>query len=366
MLRVEDVKDVDGELYGITELVADLEIHQAAASERIELSSMSGRGPKYRQRTLPKIFRTLSTVAPPETTVLTAPGTKSPAGSASVKRARATLMSAAIFMARIAHAVGFERLACFEIAPDWLWEGHSGEQATTIMAVVNEQGRILQSGRPLPADTAQMFARSLSNSVAHGGTGRRLTWQEGGNAWRGSLAQVPLAHERITAMPWAVVAFDREPPSWRAAPASGSCCRSALFAARDLGAGRLASCASLPAGASSAQAQSSRTARAHIRQGVRRRRGGRAGRLIDAFNRCAWRLEEQFHALETLGEIDKLLLGSAELEQVLDAILSRVQSVTRCHSVGITLCDADAPGHAPHVSRGDRSRRPAGQPRRAR
>src|SRR6185437_15648172 len=63
-----------------------------------------------------------------------------------------------------------------------------------------------------------------------------------------------------------------------------------------------------------------------------------------AFNHCAVSLQDQFRALETLGEIDKLLLGSAELEQVLEGILSRVQTVTRCHCVVITLRDADAPG----------------------
>jgi diguanylate cyclase (GGDEF)-like protein len=66
--------------------------------------------------------------------------------------------------------------------------------------------------------------------------------------------------------------------------------------------------------------------------------------LLELFNRAAASLQEQFHALETLGEIDKLLLGSAEHEQVLEGILARVQTVTRCHCVGITLRDADAPG----------------------
>ena len=66
--------------------------------------------------------------------------------------------------------------------------------------------------------------------------------------------------------------------------------------------------------------------------------------LIANFNKSAANLQEQFQALETLGEIDKLLLGSAELEQVLEGILARVQAVTRCHCVGITLRDADAPG----------------------
>jgi diguanylate cyclase (GGDEF)-like protein len=65
--------------------------------------------------------------------------------------------------------------------------------------------------------------------------------------------------------------------------------------------------------------------------------------LIEAFNRSAASLDEQFRALETLAQIDQLLLRSVELEDVLDAIMSRVQALTDCQSVGITLRDADAP-----------------------
>jgi hypothetical protein len=66
--------------------------------------------------------------------------------------------------------------------------------------------------------------------------------------------------------------------------------------------------------------------------------------LIEDFNRAAASLDEQFRVLETLAQIDQLLLRSVDLEHVLDAILSRVQELTHCQSVGITLRDADAPG----------------------
>jgi diguanylate cyclase (GGDEF)-like protein len=55
------------------------------------------------------------------------------------------------------------------------------------------------------------------------------------------------------------------------------------------------------------------------------------------------RLADDVAALETLGEIDRLLLGATELEPVLDAILSRVTTVTRCRTVGIALLDSDSP-----------------------
>jgi diguanylate cyclase (GGDEF)-like protein len=66
--------------------------------------------------------------------------------------------------------------------------------------------------------------------------------------------------------------------------------------------------------------------------------------LIDAVTSCRSEIEEQLRILETLGEIDRLLLGSAPLEQVLEAMLSRVRALTQCHCAGITLQDGDAPG----------------------
>ncbi len=66
--------------------------------------------------------------------------------------------------------------------------------------------------------------------------------------------------------------------------------------------------------------------------------------LLEALAACATSLQEQFRVLETLGEIDRLLLESAALEHVLDALLSRVQTLTHCHCVSITLRDGDAPG----------------------
>jgi diguanylate cyclase (GGDEF)-like protein len=251
----------------------------------------------------------------------------------------------AVFMVRLAGAAGVERLICFEIAPDWLWESAAAGGSAEAVAVVNAQGRVLQSGAPVAADTASMFAGAIAGGS--GNAPRALAWNSGGKAWRGSLTRVPLAHERITAMPWAVVAFGPEPdflssgaPVWRALPLSLLLALSlAALGTYHLASRYVPALERLRRGLAALQAHS--FARLDVGAAADEPRA-----LLDAFNRCAWRLEEQFHALETLGEIDKLLLGATELEQALDAILSRVQSVTRCHSVGITLCDADAPGHA--------------------
>jgi len=49
--------------------------------------------------------------------------------------------------------------------------------------------------------------------------------------------------------------------------------------------------------------------------------------LVDNFNRAAASLDEQFRVLETVAQIDQLLLRSADLEHVLDTIMSRVQEL---------------------------------------
>jgi diguanylate cyclase (GGDEF)-like protein len=65
--------------------------------------------------------------------------------------------------------------------------------------------------------------------------------------------------------------------------------------------------------------------------------------LIQAFNRSALRVRQQHANLQTLSEVDRLLLQPGGLEPVMDAILTRVQRVTGCSTTGIVLRDPDAP-----------------------
>jgi diguanylate cyclase (GGDEF)-like protein len=66
--------------------------------------------------------------------------------------------------------------------------------------------------------------------------------------------------------------------------------------------------------------------------------------LLEGLASCASALEERFRTIETLEEVDHLLLASAGVEPVLETMLSRVRALTRCHGVGITLRDGDARG----------------------
>ena len=252
----------------------------------------------------------------------------------------------AIFLVRTVSAGGFSRLAYFEIAPDWLWKDAGPMAGVMAVVVVDAEGKVLHNAGNLGAEEVRMFSEYISPADERGAPVRTLSWQSHGDAWHGVLTHVQLINERITAVPWGVVAFARDESFfvrsqrvWVLVP----------FAVLVLLAG--AGLAALHVRRKHVRPMKRLLTALPALQARQHRPLEMVGsdeprELINSFNLCAGSLVEQFHALETLGEIDRLLLGSAELEQVLDAILSRVQSVSRCHCVGITLRDSDAPGRA--------------------
>ena len=249
------------------------------------------------------------------------------------------------FMVRPVSSSGVDKLAYFELAPDWLWKDLK-ELPGAVIVVVDADGKVLHSPRGIAADTNRMFAEHITLSGERRGSLDTLSWQDGGKEWHGILKHVPLVDERITTVPWGVVAYTQEIPFLRRSKQVWAILPFILLgavvctmtAARYLAHGYLAALRELRAGLPGLHARRFEPLRLAGKDEPRE--------LIEAFNQSAASLHEQFQALETLGEIDKLLLGSAELEQVLEGILSRVQAVTRCHCVGITLRDADAPGRA--------------------
>jgi len=247
------------------------------------------------------------------------------------------------FMVRPVNSAGVGKLAYFEMAPDWLWKDLKN-LSNIAVAVIDADGKVLHSPTALAPDTSHMFAEHITLSGERGGSLDTLSWQDGGAEWRGMLKHVPLVNERITTVPWGVVAFTpevaffaRSKAIWALLPlVLVALLLCVLVAARYLANGYLAALRELRVGLPGLQARRFEPLPAVGADEPRE--------LIENFNRSAANLQEQFHALETLGEIDKLLLGSADLENVLEGILSRVQAVTHCHCVGITLRDADAPG----------------------
>jgi diguanylate cyclase (GGDEF)-like protein len=70
------------------------------------------------------------------------------------------------------------------------------------------------------------------------------------------------------------------------------------------------------------------------------------GDLARSFDSMSGRLKTQFSALETLAEVDRLLLRTPTLELILDTLLPRMASVLCCDTVSVLLFDQDSDEHA--------------------
>lgn len=249
-----------------------------------------------------------------------------------------------LYLCRLVLAGEAEHLAYFELAPDWIWGDPAVTDSSRSVAVVDADGRVLHSLSPMQPDLAEMFTKHIGLSGERSTGSHRLGWQASGAEWHGMLTIVVPVNERVTGPPWAVVVFERQPGllahfNGGAYTFPLSLLLAALVAM--LGAVYL-SRRYVPALARLSgmiTALQNRDFTGALPIGADEPRA-----LIEAANVLGARLDAQFQALETFSDIDRLLLGPAELEHTLDAILSRVKSVTHCHSVGITLRDADAPG----------------------
>jgi diguanylate cyclase len=68
-------------------------------------------------------------------------------------------------------------------------------------------------------------------------------------------------------------------------------------------------------------------------------------RLAQSFNDMTDDLRQQFAALETLSEVDRLLLQSPAIEDVLDALLPKISAILGCRAVSVLLTDEDSRDH---------------------
>ena len=186
----------------------------------------------------------------------------SPAQSLALEAGQTVLMPVTLdgqltgtFMVRLVNSGGTGKLAYFELAPDWLWKDLK-DLPTTSIVVVDADGKVLHSPRSVASDTNHMFAEHITLLGERGGSLDTLSWQDGGIEWRGVLKHVPLVNERVTAVPWGVVAYTKEIPFftrskdyWAILPyALGVLVLFGLLGARYLARGYLASLQELRAG----------------------------------------------------------------------------------------------------------------------
>jgi diguanylate cyclase (GGDEF)-like protein len=252
----------------------------------------------------------------------------------------------AIYLVRAVRGDGAARFAFFELSPEWLWGPEDRLAGDTRLAVIDAGGTVLRANDSVAPSLATMFAQRAAGGVRHAGGAESVGWQSAAQEWRGTVAHLGFAPDLAVMSSWAVVAYEEKPsffassgPAWSAlllvlVVAVGI----ALWGAAYLAMTYLPSLANLEARILALGEQ--RGDERHI--SAADELDGVFGALAHTTRNVGARLR----ALESIGEIDRLLLGTVAIEQVLDAILPRVQTVTRGHAVGVTLLDADSLGHA--------------------
>ncbi|MFO1400919.1 MAG: EAL domain-containing protein [Steroidobacteraceae bacterium] len=241
---------------------------------------------------------------------------------------------------------GVPAVAFFELAPDWMWAGFGAPGTDGVLAVVDGSGALLASSGRIPADLAAAFLRERDVPAEPDSEPVMRAWQVDGDEWRGAVAPLHPSQLFLEAPRWSIIAG-------MTATGGGAF---ALLAPRLpwlLLLGVL-----LVAAATWYLRQRWEPVLDDLRRALEALRVGGIERVplvaaadtpravAESFNRAVDAMEERLAALAALGEIDRLLLESGELEGALEAVLARVCQVTSCHGATVALLDPDAPGYA--------------------
>lgn len=249
---------------------------------------------------------------------------------------------AALYLLHAVRAAGRSQIAALELEPEWLWQRTQSSQLR--YHVVAARAGTLYSTSESTREFQDLFASQLRQGLRVGEI-RQMAWQSGGKPWAGALVALsPL--EGYAAPSLAVVAAEPLPPYWARLASTARALPMLLLLAAIVTlaatgwfvAGYLPALVSLRRGFAELKAERAIT----LRDSSAR---DEARGLLDGFNQSAAAVLRRTQTLRTLGEIDALLLGSGELEEVLDGVLSRVREVTRCRAVGVALIDGDSPPH---------------------
>lgn len=247
-----------------------------------------------------------------------------------------------------------------ELSPDWLWEKAEEFSAGDALAIVTASGEVLLATSGLDPGARTIVARSVSSPDGRTDSRRSAASEADEGRWRVRTWEIFL--ESVYAAPsWHVVAV-RE----------NRTLLSQLGELRVLFPGIFALTIVLVALLSVGQIRRTVDPLGRLIEGTRRlaRRdfGSRVtvqgddefAELARSFNRMADDLGAQFSAMETLSEVDRLLLRSPGLEQILDSVLPRIAGILGCRTLSVMLLDPDAAEHARMYDY--RSDQPAAQP----
>ncbi len=243
-----------------------------------------------------------------------------------------------IFIARPVVVDGHYSKAYFFLRGNWLWANRATPSAA---AVLDADGKLLHNTGVPSAELASTL--SAQSAVDAEPDAHRISWHADGSEWLAVVSPAEVLRHEDLQTRWQVIAYQ---------PVQGwaSSLREPLTALAIVGVLAIALATWLALRAASRHLLPLVELQGGLlRLGLQRFAPLRAigadeiSNVVDAFNSAGNRLEARVRALETLRDIDHLLLGATDLEPALDAILSRVQTVTRCQTVGIALLDRDSP-----------------------
>jgi diguanylate cyclase (GGDEF)-like protein len=88
----------------------------------------------------------------------------------------------------------------------------------------------------------------------------------------------------------------------------------------------------------------------HLEARVRIRSDDEFGSLADAFNNMAGRLDRQISTMKAMSQIDKMILSSADFEEVSEGMIDHLVGLTAVEAVAVIARDSDAPSLAKMIS----------------
>jgi len=334
----------------ITRLIAADEVLRATAST----GSDHGTGHALPQRASRFFARVFTVTLPPASSQPPAPPTiplPTPEQLRAIGKGNSVLLwhysgngTVHIYLAR--RGSRDDELRVAELEPGALWGDPEDFPAGTQLVVATKDGALLHAFAAGPAAALAELQRTSSTTATRSGSAALGPWSSRDGSWHAyrwpAFLRGPFACE-----PWTIIAIERGGGAlhgiadWRLTfPAALGI---SLLAALALAVWQIrryfAPVEILLDG-------TRRLARGEFNAPVDASSSDELGELARSFNSMAASLKHQFETLQTVAEVDRLLLQSSQLERVLDALLPRIASVMGCQTVSVLLSEPGVPRNA--------------------
>lgn len=247
-----------------------------------------------------------------------------------------------IYLARRVSEASANRVLIAELAPEWLWRPLERTDKSLQVLVIDEQGTEFFDTIEGAEHVNGLFTRLVATPAALSNE-QQLSWQNDGSAWSGVMAPLPQSTSLMVRPLGIVIAAAAL--SWH----------SHVLAALHTLLPVILATVLLVLLAAILIARSSVPALHQLRRGLQQLADSPASlprlpssfpelrQLVDTFNCTAERVDRQRSMLRALTDVDTLLIGAVEVENVLDRVLERMRELMQSRTAGVLLIDGNAP-----------------------